>query len=125
MLTRVSPDEASASRVKENTRQTIAPLLAVLRGYPMLEEVREAEFYLHGRDFIHFHETPEGVIADVLLSRGRVSMPVVSSDEQAELLERIEDRLSSLEQHHEQRRDRGRGGKGRDKGRRRHSHRGR
>ena len=119
MLTRVS--EASASRVKENTRQAIAPLLAVLRGYPVLEEVREAEFYLQGRDFIHFHETPDGVIADVLLSRGRVSMPVVSSDEQAELLERIEDRLSSLEQHHEQRRDRG--GKGRDKGRRHHSHR--
>ena len=109
--------------MKENTRRIIAPLLAVLRGYPMLEEVREAEFYLHGRDFIHFHETPDGVIADVLLSKARVSMSVVSSDEQAELLERIEDRLSALEQHHEQRRDRGRGGKGRDKSRRRQSRR--
>lgn len=96
--------------MKEHTTQTLAPLLAVLRSYPMLEEVRTAAFYLRGRDFIHFHETTDGVIADVLLANGRVSMPVASPGEQAELLERVEDRLSSLaqhyEKHHDQRQDR-------------------
>ena len=85
--------------MRESTKQTIAPLLGVLRSYAMLEEVREAEFYLRGVDFVHFHETADGVIADVLLAKGRVSMPVRDSSEQAELLERIESRLSSLEEH--------------------------
>ena len=92
--------------MKEKTRETIAPLLAVLRSYPVLEEARDAEFYLRGRDFIHFHETADGVIADVLLAKGRVSLSVTSPEEQAELLGRVEERLSSLEQHHEQRDDR-------------------
>ena len=94
--------------MKEETRSTIEPLLMVLRGYPMLEEVREAEFYLKGRDFVHFHETPTGVIADVLLSKARVSMPVDTSGEQSDLLDKIESSLESLADHDQQRRGRGR-----------------
>jgi hypothetical protein len=89
--------------MKKSTKEVIEPLLRVLRSYPVLEEVRAAEFYLKGRDFIHFHETDDGVVADVLLSRGRVSMPVDSPGEQAELLEKVESRFKSLEEHDRQR----------------------
>jgi len=83
--------------MKDSTLETLAPLLDVLRAYPMLNEVRPAAFHLDGRDFIHFHEETEGLFADVRLSKGRVHMPVSTQAEQAELLERIEEQLSSLE----------------------------
>ena len=85
--------------MKEETRKLLSPLLDSLRGYSRLQEVRDCEFFLDGRDFVHFHETNDGVIADVLLSRGRVSMAVTGEREQAELLERIASRLESLEAH--------------------------
>lgn len=83
--------------MKDSTLETLAPLLGVLRAYPILSEVRPTAFHLDGRDFIHFHEEPEGLFADVGLSKGRVRMPVSTQAEQAELLGRIEEKLSSLE----------------------------
>ncbi|MCC5872345.1 MAG: hypothetical protein JJU22_08130 [Gammaproteobacteria bacterium] len=68
----------------------------------MLEEVRPAVFHLDGKDFIHFHENgPEALVADVRLTRGRVRMPVATTQQQAELMERIEQKLGSLEQRSE------------------------
>lgn len=83
--------------MKKATLDAIAPLLDVLRAHPALSEVRPTEFQLDGGDFLHFHEEPGGVVADVRLTEGRVSMPVSSSSEQAELLERIDHSLSSLD----------------------------
>lgn len=71
--------------------------MRALRSYDALEEPRPAAFVLGGRDFIHFHETPDGVVADLLLARGRVRMPVATDAEQAELLDRIEPELASRE----------------------------
>ncbi len=85
--------------MKDSTIETLAPLLNVLRGYPVLQEVRPTVFHLGGRDFIHFHEEPDGLFADVRLSRGRLRLPVSTSPEQAELLDRIEQILLSLESH--------------------------
>ena len=85
--------------MKDSTLETLAPLLAVLRGYSILNETRPATFHLEGRDFIHFHETPGGIFADVLLSKGRVHMPVSTASDQQKLLERIEHKLESLESH--------------------------
>lgn len=75
----------------------IAPLLAVLRANRALREIQPTTFHLNGRDFVHFHDHPDGVVADVRLSKGIVRMPVSSPEGQAELLERIEERLSSIE----------------------------
>jgi hypothetical protein len=75
----------------------IAPLLDELRAHPALVEVRPTEFQLDGRGFLHFHEDAEGVVADALLTEGRVHMPVSSSAQQAEFLERIDYRLSSCD----------------------------
>ena len=98
--------------MRESTKEVIAPLLRALRAYSRIEEVRDCEFFLDGRDFIHFHETEDGVVADVLLSKGRVSMAASTAQHQDDLLDRIESRLESLE-HHARRRD----GKGHRSGR--------
>ena len=85
--------------MREATVETLSPLLNVLRGYSVLEEVRTAAFRLGGKDFIHFHDDePEGLVADVRLIKGRIRMPVSTSSEQAELLEKVEQKLSSLEE---------------------------
>ncbi len=83
--------------VKDATLDRIAPLLEKLRAHPALVEVRPTEFEVEGRSFLHFHDDPGGVVADVLLTEGRVSMPVSSSAEQADLLERIDRSLESLD----------------------------
>ena len=83
--------------MKSSTLETLARLLEVLRAHPVLRELRPATFYVNGREFLHFHEEAEGVSADVLLARGRVHMPVSSPAEQAELVERIDPVLQSLE----------------------------
>ena len=97
--------------MKNETLNQIAPLLGALRGYSMLDEVHAAAFHLNGRDFIHFHETSDGVVADVLLAKGRVSMSVWSASEQAELLDRIEARLKSLDSRGDHRRHGTQGGR--------------
>lgn len=83
--------------MKQATLDAIAPLLEALRAHPALSEVRPAEFQIDGRDFLHFHEESDGVVADVRLAEGRVSLPVSSSAEQADFLERIDDTLASLD----------------------------
>lgn len=95
--------------MKQATLDALAPLLEVLRAHPGLSEPRVAEFEVDGREFLHFHEDAGGVVADVLLAEGRVSMPVSSHSEQAELLERIDPELSSLETRARDRQRRGRG----------------
>jgi len=44
---------------------------------------------------LHFHDTPEGIVADVFLAESRVRMPVSPAGEQAELLARIDDCLTA------------------------------
>ena len=85
--------------MRQESLERIAPLLEVLRANAALREVRPTFFHLNGRDFVHFHEYPEGVVADVRLTTGVVRLPVSSLLEQAELLERIEDALASLDTH--------------------------
>lgn len=90
--------------MKQSAFDTLAPLLNALRSYSVLEEVRPAAFHLDGRDFIHFHDEPDGLFADVRLTRGRIHLPVATASEQAELLERIEEQLVALESHETHRR---------------------
>ena len=94
--------------MRQATLDRIAPLLEVLRAHPALREVRPTEFELDGREFLHFHDDPDGVVADVRLAEGRVSMPVSSSSEQAELLDRIDHTLASLDVRARDRQRRGR-----------------
>ena len=65
----------------------------MLRSYEVLDEVREAQFFLDGKDFIHFHDEPDGLWADVRLSQGRLRKSVATLAEQAELMGQIAAKL--------------------------------
>lgn len=80
-----------------DTLARIAPLLEALRALPALREARPGVFELKSRAFLHFHDDPSGVFADVRLAHEFVRLPVTSPSQQADLLERIDDCLSSVE----------------------------
>ena len=75
----------------------LSPLLEELRARSVLRERRPGVFELKSRAFLHFHDDPSGIFADVRLAEGFVRMPATSSAEQADLLERIDDCLTSVE----------------------------
>jgi hypothetical protein len=54
-------------------------------------------FYLKARAFLHFHDDPSGIFADVRLVDDFVRLPVTSSSEQSDLLDRIDGCLSTVE----------------------------
>lgn len=75
----------------------IQPLLEELRARPGLREARPGVFTLKSRAFLHFHDDPSGIFADVRLGDEFVRLPVTSPSEQSDLLERIDDCLSTVE----------------------------
>ena len=91
------------------TLARISPLLEELRSRPVLREMRPGVFYLKARAFLHFHDDPSGVFADVRLADDFVRLAVTSSSQQSDLLERIDDCLSTIESRSMDRRRRPRG----------------
>ena len=79
------------------TLARISALLDALRARSVLCEMRPGVFYLNSRAFLHFHDDPTGVFADVRLADEFVRLPVTSSSEQSDLLERIDHCLSIAE----------------------------
>ena len=51
--------------MKESTLDTLGPLLKFLRPYEVLEETQGTKFLLSGKDFIHFHDDSDGLLADL------------------------------------------------------------
>jgi hypothetical protein len=80
-----------------STLARIVDLLEELRARPVLRERTPGVFELKSRAFLHFHDDPSGVYADVRLADDFVRMPVTSRSEQSDLLERIDDCLSAVE----------------------------
>src|SRR6201996_1333862 len=59
---------SSEGRMNHATAEGLAPLtalLAALRAVPGLVEKRPGVFYRKGKAFLHFHEDPAGLFADV------------------------------------------------------------
>jgi hypothetical protein len=75
----------------------IAPLLEELRARPVLGERRPGVFYLNSRAFLHFHDDPSGIFADVRLADDFVRLRVTSRSQQSDLLEQIDSCLSTAE----------------------------
>ena len=75
----------------------ISPLLDDLRSRPVLRETRPGVFYLKSRAFLHFHDDPSGIFADVRLADEFVRLAVTSRSEQSDLLERIDACISTVE----------------------------
>lgn len=49
----------------------IEPLIARIRAIPGLKEKSRGVFYLRSRAFLHFHEDPKGLFADVRTVDGK------------------------------------------------------
>ena len=65
---------------------TLSDLLESLRTLTALIERRPGVFYVGRKAFLHFHEDPVGLFADLRLGSDWQRFPVNSSDERAELL---------------------------------------
>jgi hypothetical protein len=102
-----SPEiESSMRHAGPDTLARIPRLLAELRARTVLRELRPGCFYLQSRAFLHFHDDPAGIFADVRLAEDFVRLRVTSRSEQADLLDRIDACLSSIESHGADRRRR-------------------
>ncbi|MCI0340010.1 MAG: hypothetical protein L0216_02470 [Planctomycetales bacterium] len=66
----------------------LEPLLAALRGIPGLRERSRGVFYLGGRAFVHFHEDPEGLFADLRTGERWTRLRVGTAPERRRLLQR-------------------------------------
>jgi hypothetical protein len=77
-------------------RKKLAPLVRELRKREPLREKSPGVFYWKSKAFLHFHEDPAGLFADVRLGADFSRHPVSSRTEQRALLRAIDERVSSL-----------------------------
>jgi hypothetical protein len=80
--------------MKHATPEALArlePLLAALRELPTLQEKSRGVFYRGSRAFIHLHEDPLGLFADVRVGTDFERVRVTTVKEQRQLLQRIRD----------------------------------
>ena len=83
--------------MRQETIDALSILLNFLKSYEILNEVKPTNFHLNGKGFIHFHDEPDGLWADIFLSKGRLRMPANTDSEQADVIGTIEPTLESLE----------------------------
>lgn len=76
---------------------SIEPLLAQLRALPGLKEKSRGSFYWKSRGFLHFHEDPKGLFADIRLADGSdfERLDVTSDAGKAGLVDLARTRLSA------------------------------
>jgi hypothetical protein len=73
----------------------IEELLAALRARPALRERKRGIFYLKSKAFLHFHEDPAGVFADVLHAGEATRFRVVTKREQQAMLAHVDALLTA------------------------------
>jgi hypothetical protein len=76
-----------------STLDTLEELLAALRAWPALKEKARGTFYLKSRAFLHFHEDPAGLFADLRLAAAFERFPVNTQSERRALLRKVRDAL--------------------------------
>jgi hypothetical protein len=67
----------------------LEPLLKQIRRHTGLKEKSRGVFYLRSKSFLHFHEDPLGLFADLRVGDDFVRYPVDSKTEQDLLLKRL------------------------------------
>lgn len=73
----------------EAALQRAEPLLRALRNMPALREKSPGTFYKGARAFVHFHEDPAGVFADVRFTDDFERIDVTTAAKQQKLARRI------------------------------------
>jgi hypothetical protein len=71
------------------TLDTIEPLLAGIRSVARLRERRRGIFYLKSIAYLHFHEDPAGLFADVKLKGAWKRLDVTKAGDQRKLLQAV------------------------------------
>lgn len=67
----------------------LEPLLQKIRCFDSLQEKSRGVFYRKSQAFLHFHEDPSGLFADIRITDDWTRMPVNMASEQVSLLEEI------------------------------------
>jgi len=81
------------------TLSLLEPLIAQLRKHSVLREKTPGCFYLKSRGFLHFHEDPAGLFADVRLGGDDFTrLEVTSKTQQRALLARVDAHLARAAQ---------------------------
>ena len=83
-------------RAGSATLDRIPELLQALRERESLHEVRPGVFHMRSRPFLHFHDDPAGIFADVRLARDFERFEVTTPALQAEFLGAIDECLESV-----------------------------
>lgn len=73
----------------------LTALLAEVRQLGQMKEKSRGVFYYRSKAFLHFHEDPAGLFADLGIGADWERMPVNSKNEQAELLRRVRRHLAT------------------------------
>jgi hypothetical protein len=76
------------------TLTRIDALLALIRREQRLVERRAGIFYVKGKAFLHFHEDPSGIFADLKRDADWVRFAVNTDAEQARLLQSLGELLA-------------------------------
>jgi hypothetical protein len=72
---------------------SIEPLLGEIRKFNGLVERKRGIWYLSARAFLHFHEDPAGIFADVKVGSGFQRFRVQTALERRDLLRRVKSLL--------------------------------
>jgi hypothetical protein len=78
----------------ERALDSIEPLLCEIRELNGLVERKRGIWYLKSRAFLHFHEAPAGVFADVKVGPEFQRFRVVTAREHRKLLRRVQSLLA-------------------------------
>jgi hypothetical protein len=71
----------------------LEPVLAKVRAYAQLKEKKRGSFYRKGRGFLHFHDDPAGLFADLSIGAENIRLRVSTRAEQKALLAKIQEVL--------------------------------
>ena len=78
----------------QDTLAVLSPLLEQIRSrVPPLKEKGAGKFYLKSVAFLHFHDDPAGIFADLKVNGDWERYPVNTEEEYAELLVAIDQQL--------------------------------
>jgi hypothetical protein len=78
-------------RAGQDALDELEPFLERLRAVPGLVERHRGVFYVRSRAFLHFHEDPSGMHADVRLGPEFTRVRAETAEEQDALLARIQE----------------------------------
>lgn len=81
-----------------DTMKRLAPLLRRLRTMPGLKEPRPGVFYRRAKAFLHFHDDPSGLYADLRMEpQGQFErFKIDEADQGAALIDLIESALKTI-----------------------------